>query len=210
MIPIERLVNQRHRVTAATAENDRADRNPFAFFNVGIESRIIAHRRGEPTVWMRGFFLGIGRPIVPAPVNGMLRRRAIFSFPPNVVVISERDIGIKRVVLDRFHRVRIRFVTRAGNYAEITVLGIHSEQTPVANFHPRDVIADGRHFPAIEVRGRNQHCEIGFAAGAGERGSDVMFSSFGRFNAENQHVLRHPALLTREIRANAQRETFLA
>src|SRR5204863_154483 len=83
---------------------------------------------------------------------------------------------------------------RPRNYAEITVLGIHSEQTPVANFHPRDVIANGRHFPAVEVRGGNQHCEIGFAAGAGKRGSDVMFSSLGRFNADNQHVLRHPAV----------------
>ena len=37
-----------------------------------------------------------------------------------------------------------------------------------------------------------------------------MFFSFGRFDAENQHVLGHPALLSREIRTDAQRETFFA
>jgi hypothetical protein len=83
----------------------------------------------------------------------MLRRIAVFSFPPNIAVVSERDVCVKRVVLDRFHRVRIRFVTRAGNHAEVAVLRIHCEQTPVANFHPRDVVADRRHFPALKCAG---------------------------------------------------------
>ncbi len=37
-----------------------------------------------------------------------------------------------------------------------------------------------------------------------------MFFSFRRFDAENQHVLGEPALFAREIRTDAQRETFFA
>ena len=109
----------------------------------------------------------------------MLWRRTVFSFPPNIGVISERDVCVKRIVLDGFHRVWIRFVTRAGNDAEISILRIHSEQPSVANFHPCDVVADSRNFPAFEVRGRDQHREIGFPARAGKRGGHVMFFSFG-------------------------------
>ena len=54
--PIERLINKWHSVAATTAENDRADRNAFTFFNIPIESRIIAHRRGKPAVRMRSLF----------------------------------------------------------------------------------------------------------------------------------------------------------
>ena len=44
----------------------------------------------------------------------------------------------------------------------------------------------------------------------GKRGRDVMLFAFRRFDAEDEHVLGEPALLPREIRADAQRETFLA
>src|SRR5262249_17108441 len=73
-----------------------------------------------------------------------------------------------------------------------------------------DVVTDGLNFPAFEMRRWNQHREIGFAARAGERRGYVELSSFGRFDAEDQHVLCHPTLLTREIRSDAQRKTLLA
>ena len=60
------------------------------------------------------------------------------------------------------------------------------------------------------MRGRNEHREIRFAARARERRGDVMFPAFGRFDAEDQHVLGQPALLAREIGTDAQREAFLA
>ena len=37
-----------------------------------------------------------------------------------------------------------------------------------------------------------------------------MFFPFGRFHAENQHVLGHPALFPRQIGTDAQGETFFA
>jgi hypothetical protein len=56
MGPIECLVDQWHGVTAPAAENDGTDWDAFAFFHIGVESRIITHRRGKPAVGMSGFF----------------------------------------------------------------------------------------------------------------------------------------------------------
>ena len=140
----------------------------------------------------------------------MLRRRAVFAFPPNVTVIGKRDIGIERIALDRFHGVRVRFVTRSRHDAEVAVLRIDRIQAAIANLHPSDVVAHRCHFPAFEMFRRNKHGEIGFAACARECRRHVMFAAFGRFHPEDQHVLRHPALFAREIRSDPQSETFFA
>src|SRR5947207_2102431 len=42
--PIERLINQRRRIAAASAENDRADWDSFAFLDIRIQRRVVAHR----------------------------------------------------------------------------------------------------------------------------------------------------------------------
>ena len=55
VLPIERLKHERHRIAAPAAEDDRTDRHAFAALHIQIERRIIAHRRGEPTVRMRRF-----------------------------------------------------------------------------------------------------------------------------------------------------------
>ena len=54
VLPVKRLKNERHRVAAAAAEDDGADRDALATFHLQIERGIVAHRRGEPAVWMRG------------------------------------------------------------------------------------------------------------------------------------------------------------
>ena len=212
MLPIERLKHERQSAAPASAENDRADRNAFAFFKIRIEHRIIATRCSESTVGMRGFLLGIGRPIATAPIDGVFRSRpvGIFAFPPNVAVIGQRDIGIKRIVLDRFHRVRIRFVIGSRHDAEIAVLGIDREQAAIAHLHPGDVVADRSDFPAGEMFRRNEHREIGFAARARESGRDVMFSALRRLHSQNQHVFRKPPLLTGQVGTDPQRQAFLA
>ena len=53
--PIKRFMNERHRIAAAAAENDRADWHASAFFDIGIDRGIVAHWRGEPAVRMRSF-----------------------------------------------------------------------------------------------------------------------------------------------------------
>src|SRR3954451_11770653 len=55
--PIERLVNQRHGVTTASAENYCANRHAFTFLDFRVERRIVAHRRSEPAIRVRSLFL---------------------------------------------------------------------------------------------------------------------------------------------------------
>ena len=54
--PIERLIDERRRIAAASAENDRADWHSFAFLDIRIQRRVVAHRSCEPAVWMRSSF----------------------------------------------------------------------------------------------------------------------------------------------------------
>src|ERR1043166_3525504 len=57
MVPIERLIDQRHGIATPAAKDDRADRHARALAKVWIDDRIVRGRRGESAVRMRGFFL---------------------------------------------------------------------------------------------------------------------------------------------------------
>src|SRR5882672_3481687 len=84
-------------------------------------------------------------------------------------------------------------------------------QAPLSvRLDPGDVIADSPNFPAFEPGRWDQHGEIRFAAGAGKRGRDVSFFTLWIFDADDQHVLGHPAFVTRNVGSDAQRKTFLA
>ena len=107
MLPIERLEDERHRVAAPAAKNDRADRNAGSIFDMRIQYWIIAHRRGETAIGMGRFVFRCRRPVIAAPIDRMRGRRSVFSFPPSVAVISERDVGVNCVVLNRAHGVRV-------------------------------------------------------------------------------------------------------
>jgi len=115
----------------------------------------------------------------------VFRRRAVFALPPNISVVSKRDVGVKRVVRNRFHRVRIRFVIGSRYNAEIPVLRIDRVQPTIANLKPADVVTNRGHFPTGEMLRRNQHGEIRFAARARERRRHVMLFPVGRFDTEN-------------------------
>ena len=58
--------------------------------------------------------------------------------------------------------------------------------------------------------GRDQHREIGLAAGARESRRDVALLARRRRDAEDQHVLGEPALVAAHHRGDAQREALLA
>src|SRR5205814_7813392 len=78
----------------------------------------------------------------------------------------------------------------------------------IPNLHPPDVVSDRRYLPSLEMRGANKHGKIRFATRARERSALIMLSAFGRFHTEDQHVLCHPSLCARQIRTDAQGETF--
>src|SRR5438128_12317746 len=58
--------------------------------------------------------------------------------------------------------------------------------------------------------GRDEHGEICFSAGAGKCGSDVSFLTFGIFDAQDEHVLGHPAFVARDVGSDAQCKTLFS
>ncbi len=57
---------------------------------------------------------------------------------------------------------------------------------------------------------RDEHGQVGLAAGGRERPGDVLDLALGIFNAQDEHVLGHPALLPAQVGGDAQREALLA
>src|SRR5438067_4604388 len=107
MFPVERLKDKGHRVAPPATKNDCADRNATSLFDMRIEHWIIAHRCGETAVRMGRFLFRCRCPAIAPPIDRVCGRRSVLSFPPGVTVISERDVGVNRVVLNRTHRVRV-------------------------------------------------------------------------------------------------------
>ncbi len=58
--------------------------------------------------------------------------------------------------------------------------------------------------------GRDEHGEVGLAAGGGEGGGDVGLLALGVLDAEDEHVLGHPALVPGHGGGDAQGEALLA
>ena len=122
------------------------------------------------------------------------------------------DIGEDRVAVDaRVITLGLVLHAGAGSDAEESRFGIDGAQIAVrADVHPGDVVANGPDAVALVFERGNHHGQVGFAAGAGERRGHVGDFSAGGFQAENQHVLGHPALFARHPAGDAQGEAFLA
>ena len=121
------------RVAAASAENDRADRHALAVLDLADRAPDCCASEWRNGCWDAPLFPSkSGVQSIASPINRVLRRRAILAFPPDIAVVRQRDVGVKRVALDRFHRVRVRFVARPRHDAEIAVLRIDRLQTAVA------------------------------------------------------------------------------
>ena len=109
--------------------------------------------------------------------------------------------------------VGVGFLVGAGSHAEEAVLRVDGIQTAVvANVHPGDIVAHRPHLVALLGIhfGRDEHGQVGFAAGRGERGGDVVHVALRILDAEDQHVLGHPAFLVALVAGDAQREAFFA
>ena len=78
------------------------------------------------------------------------------------------------------------------------------------DLHPSDVVADRPHAVALIFERGNHHRQICFAARAGESRAHVGDLATGGFQAEDEHVFGHPALLAGHVAGDAQRETFFA
>jgi hypothetical protein len=75
---------------------------------------------------------------------------------------------------------------------------------------PSNVIADGEYLPALKPGRWDHHGEVCFSASAGESGCYIGLLALWVFSAEDQHVLGHPALVSRYVRCDPQGEAFLS
>src|SRR4051812_34046144 len=83
--------------------------------------------------------------------------------------------------------------------------------TPVGGrLYPGYVVAHRGYFPPLHRGWRDEHGEVGLAAGARESGGYVSLLALGVLYTQDQHVLGKPALVAGEGRRNAQSEGFLA
>ena len=154
--------------------------------------------------------LGVRGPVVAVPVD---RRGpaalAGHPLPPDVAVVGLGAVGEDRVALDRVHRVGVGLVAGVRRDAEEAGLGVDRVEAAVlAELHPGDVVADRLDLPVGQ--GRDQHRQVGLAAGRREGAGDVLDRALGRGQFEDQHVLGQPALVAGHRRGDPQREALLA
>jgi hypothetical protein len=132
------------------------------------------------------------------------------ALPPDVAVGREGDVREDGVRADGRHGVGVGLLGGPRRDAEEARLGVDGVDLAVlAGLDPGDVVADGGHLPALEAARRDQHGEVGLAAGAGEGGRHVGLLAFGRLDAEDEHVLGEPALARGHAPGDAQGEALL-
>src|SRR6476659_9621253 len=159
---------------------------------------------------MRRRMAAVGSPRLAAPILRAARCWIIVPFPPHRSIRAQRDVGEDRIMLNRRHGIRIGLGTGTRSNAEKPSFGINRpEPTVGTDPKPRNIIADGMNFPALHARWRHQHGEVGLAARAWKRTTNVMGIAFGVFHAHNQHMLGKPALFLPKLARNPQSEAFL-
>ena len=107
VLPVARLVHERHDARAATAEQHRVDRHARGVLPLRRDRRALRGRCGEAGVRVRGGRLGIGRPVAPPPVDRVGWRLCRQPLPPDVAVIGLGAVGEDRIAADRVDRVRV-------------------------------------------------------------------------------------------------------
>ena len=198
VVPVERLINQWHIGHTASAEDERADRHALGILPCRINGRALRGWRGKAAIRMAAGSLALGRPVIAVPVGQVRRDFVGHLLPPNVVVISLRDVGEDGIRPAGFQRILVCFCARARCHAKKASLRIDRIKFAIiTRLDPRDVITNGRDFPALHFRRRNEHGEVRLATGTRERRRHVGRLTLGTRHAENQHVFRQPTLLTR-------------
>ena len=131
------------------------------------------------------------------------------ALPPDVAVVGERGVGEDAVAVEGEDGVRVGVLVGAGRHAEEAGLGVDGVEAAVgAELHPADVVTHRLDLPALD--GRDEHGQVGLAAGGGEGAGDVAGLALGGGELEDEHVLGHPAGVAGHDRRDAQREALLA
>ncbi len=209
VLPVEGFGHERNDAGTASAEEDGVNRNALGIFPLFRDGRALLRRRGEAGVGMRGLASALGRPRTAQPIHQVRRLGVGHAFPPDIAIGRKGDVGEDGVLGRRQHGIGVRLHARARRHAEEPGLGIDRVQAAVgAEFHPGNVVAHGLDFPAGD--GRDEHGEVGLAAGRREGASDELRLALGVGELEDEHVLGHPAFVARLYRGDAQGVALLA
>ena len=125
--------------------------------------------------------------------------------------------GVTPTLVKMVLRLRARmtlglvFIPVPGATPKKPASGLMAWRKPSASdVHPGDVVADGPNLVALGFEGGNHHGQVGFAAGAGKRRGHVGDFAARGFEAEDKHMLGHPALLASQVTGDAEGEALFA
>ena len=218
MCPVEGLIYQRSGGCTTAAEDDSGNRYTFRIVEFRRQARAVLCRRGKSGVRVSQLtaFSDEFRTIylLASPLSCINRRILIQLFPPNsVVCIVQSNVGEDGARLGASQSIRVGVVIGTRSNAEEAVFRIDCVQSAIlARLHPSDIIADCEYLVAILLIAfrRNQHSQVGLAAGRRECSCDILCFAVGLLNAQDQHMLSHPSFVLTLEGSDTQSEALLA
>ena len=148
------------------------------------------------------------------PVQQALGRLLGEALPPDGLLHGiQRHIGEDRIASGAGQGIGVAVGIGAGGHAEEAGLRVDGiELAVLAHAQPGDIITQRPYMIAllcVIIRGEH-HGQIGLAAGGGEGRRHIFLLSVGIFDAEDQHMLRHPAFVLALEGRDAQRKALFA
>src|SRR5271156_5143298 len=213
--PIERLINKRHCRRPPPTKDEGRNGHTVGILPVRIHRGTLASRRSKATVGVSRRSRARWRPLISPPINQLPRRRIGHTLPPDAALGRKSNISEDGVLGQRRHRIWISLRAGARSHAKKTSLRIDGAKLAFGiRLDPGNVVSNGPDLPALEAVGRNHHREIGLAAGRGESSGNIsLFTStvrvFRRLDADDQHMLGHPAFIASNVGGNAKRKALL-
>ena len=213
MLPTASFRDQRHGIGPPTAEKNGRNGHAFGVFPLTRDAGGLRSRHGEASIGMGGRLAGIGIPSFATPIGETFRRLFGERFPPHILcpgfALRVGHIREEAVARQRGQSIRVGLLRSAWGDSEKSGLGVDGVKLPViAEAHPSDVVAHGLYFPARQARHHHRHIRL--AASRREGCGDVFLFAAGRRDAQDQHVLGHPAVVPCHSRGDPQSEALLA
>ncbi len=214
VVPIAGLIDQGRALGAAAAEDDGRQGHSIGILPVIRDAGAILRGRGKAGIGMGD--LGVGAVIMrlAGPVQQALGRLLGETLPPDGLVDGiQRHIGEDRIASGAGQSIGIAVGIGAGGNAEEAGLRVDGiELAVLANTQPCNIVAQRPDMITLLgkiIRG-GHHGQIGLAAGGGESCRHIFLLSIGIFDAEDQHMLSHPAFVFALEGRDAQRKALFA
>jgi len=213
VLPVSGFVYKGSSLSTAAAEYDSGNGNTVNGVELRGDAGAVSRRSGETAVGVSTLYAAIGIPNLAGPVHCILGRILVETFPPNGIVLKVvNNVGEDGALSGGSKSVGVRLIVGTGSNTEEAVLGVNSPKSAVlTDTDPSDIVTYAPYLIAllcIDLR-RNEHCKVGLTASGGECGGDILDLSLGSLDAEDEHMLSHPALFSAEVGCDTKRKTLL-